>query len=205
MSALSQVLQHTENSIALHGGLVEVKDASKLRSSIGKLVEVSATGAAEQAGWARYMIRQAALALGIGSLLLAMLEKEQVTQLWVAVGFLALGIAWIPPSYLAALAPRDSGAHGGGARVQGAGARMGRVGSVHTIGYALGGAFAAISLQWGGRSGAMTLLLVLAGVFALGAVFLTRVLRSENEGADANPAQVQGHTQAPTQAQEVSS
>jgi len=65
MSELNQVLQYARNSIALHGGVAEVKDAPALRSSVGKLVEVSATGTSEQAGWARYLIRLAALATGV--------------------------------------------------------------------------------------------------------------------------------------------
>ena len=65
MSELSNVLQHTENSIALHGGVVEVKDATAFRKSVGKLVEISATGTGEQRGWARYLVRSAAMAMGV--------------------------------------------------------------------------------------------------------------------------------------------
>jgi fructose/tagatose bisphosphate aldolase len=65
MSELSNVLQLTDNSLAVHGGAVEVRNAAAFRQSVGKLVEVSATGTGEQPGWARYLVRSAALELGI--------------------------------------------------------------------------------------------------------------------------------------------
>ena len=65
MSELSSILHLAENSVALHGGAVEVKDASAFRKSVGKLVEASVIGTGEQPGWARYLVRSAAQALGI--------------------------------------------------------------------------------------------------------------------------------------------
>jgi fructose/tagatose bisphosphate aldolase len=65
MSELSEVLALTGSSIAVHAGRVEIKDARSLRQNVGKLVELSALGAGEQQGWARFLVRSAALELGV--------------------------------------------------------------------------------------------------------------------------------------------
>jgi fructose/tagatose bisphosphate aldolase len=49
----------------VEGSAVKVKDAAKFRTHIDKLVEISALGSGAKQGWARYIIRMAALELGI--------------------------------------------------------------------------------------------------------------------------------------------
>jgi fructose/tagatose bisphosphate aldolase len=53
------------NSIALDGANVRVLDAEKFRKNVGKLVERSALASDSTAGWSRFLIRGAALELGI--------------------------------------------------------------------------------------------------------------------------------------------
>ncbi len=65
MSDLHDVLALVENSVALDGSSAAVKDEKKLRSLVGKLVETSAFGAPGLQGWARFIVRAAALQLGI--------------------------------------------------------------------------------------------------------------------------------------------
>ena len=62
---LNELLTQVGGSLKLDGTTVEVVDESKLRASIGKLVEASALGTGAVQGWARYLVRGAALALGI--------------------------------------------------------------------------------------------------------------------------------------------
>ncbi len=65
MSELNELLTAIDNSVALDGTAVKVKDAARLRSNIGKLVEFSSLRSGEIQGWARYIVRGAALDLGI--------------------------------------------------------------------------------------------------------------------------------------------
>ena len=65
MWELIEVLRLTDDSAVVHAGKVEIKDAAAFRSHVGKLVEVSALGEGEKQGWARFIVRSAALALGI--------------------------------------------------------------------------------------------------------------------------------------------
>ena len=65
MSELNEVLSAVGNSVAVEGTAVKVKDAAKLRAHIGKLVEFSALRSGDVQGWARYIVRGAALELGI--------------------------------------------------------------------------------------------------------------------------------------------
>ena len=62
---LNELLTQVGGSLKLDGTTVEVVDESKLRANIGKLVEASALGTGAVQGWARYLVRGAALALGI--------------------------------------------------------------------------------------------------------------------------------------------
>lgn len=72
-----------------------------------------------------------------GSMLLG--EMSSQGQLWGAIAMLSLGIALIPPSYLSLMATRN--------KEKQLGKRTGLVGAANTLGYALGGAFAAITFQ----------------------------------------------------------
>ncbi len=65
MSELNELLTAIDNSVALEGTTVKVKDAARLRANVGKLVEYSSLRSGEIQGWARYIVRGAALDLGI--------------------------------------------------------------------------------------------------------------------------------------------
>jgi fructose-bisphosphate aldolase class II len=65
MSELNELMTAIENSVAIDGSTVKVKDANKLRSNIDKLVEFSSLRTGDIQGWARYIVRAAALDLGI--------------------------------------------------------------------------------------------------------------------------------------------
>ncbi len=65
MSELNELLTAIDNSVALDGTTVKVKDAARLRSNIGKLVDISSLRSGDIQGWARYIVRGAALDLGI--------------------------------------------------------------------------------------------------------------------------------------------
>ncbi len=62
---LNDLLNQVGGSLKLDGTTVKVLDESKLRANIDKLVEASALGSGGAQGWARYLVRAAALALGI--------------------------------------------------------------------------------------------------------------------------------------------
>ncbi|HSR21797.1 MAG TPA: class II fructose-bisphosphate aldolase [Anaerolineales bacterium] len=65
MSDLGDVGKLTGNSVVMHASRAEVKDAAKFRSSIPELVKLSALGPEREQGRARFLIRLAALELGI--------------------------------------------------------------------------------------------------------------------------------------------
>src|SRR5512146_2446028 len=65
MSDLNELLTAIDNSVALEGTTVKVRDSARLRANIDKLVEFSALRTGEIQGWARYIVRGAALDLGI--------------------------------------------------------------------------------------------------------------------------------------------
>src|SRR5512135_3095519 len=65
MSELNDLLTAIGNSVAVEGTTVKVKDAAQLRAHVDKLVEFSALRSGEIQGWARYIVRGAALDLGI--------------------------------------------------------------------------------------------------------------------------------------------
>ena len=65
MSEINELLSVLANSVVVEGSAVKVKDAAKFRTHIDKLVEISALGSGAKQGWARYIIRMAALELGI--------------------------------------------------------------------------------------------------------------------------------------------
>lgn len=62
---IKELLKVVENSLTVEGAKVTVTDAAKFRKNIGKLVERSALASDSSAGWARYLIRAAALELGV--------------------------------------------------------------------------------------------------------------------------------------------
>ncbi len=62
---LKELLDLVGNSLSVDGATVKVIDAAKFRINIGKLVECSALASDETAGWSRYLIRAAALELGV--------------------------------------------------------------------------------------------------------------------------------------------
>jgi fructose-bisphosphate aldolase, class II len=65
MSELNELMTAIENSITIDGSTVKVIDALKFRSDIDKLVEFSSLRTGDIQGWARYIVRAAALHLGI--------------------------------------------------------------------------------------------------------------------------------------------
>ncbi len=65
MSELNELLSIIGNSVVVEGSIVRVGDAGKFRANISKLVEASAFSPGATQGWARYIIRFAALELGI--------------------------------------------------------------------------------------------------------------------------------------------
>ncbi|MDD2922178.1 MAG: class II fructose-bisphosphate aldolase [Anaerolineales bacterium] len=62
---IQELLDLVDNSLSVDGTTVKVLNAEKFRKNIGKLVERSALAADSSAGWARYLIRAAALELGV--------------------------------------------------------------------------------------------------------------------------------------------
>jgi fructose/tagatose bisphosphate aldolase len=62
---IKELLELVDNSLSVDGTHVKVTDAAKFRKNIDKLVERSALASDESAGWARYLIRAAALELGV--------------------------------------------------------------------------------------------------------------------------------------------
>jgi fructose/tagatose bisphosphate aldolase len=64
-NTLKDLLELVDNSLSVDGTSVKVTDAAKLRTHVGKLVEASALGSGDAAGWSRYLVRAAALELGI--------------------------------------------------------------------------------------------------------------------------------------------
>ena len=62
---LKELLALVDNSLSVDGTAVKVLDAKKFRANIGKLVERSALASDSSVGWSRYLIRAAALELGV--------------------------------------------------------------------------------------------------------------------------------------------
>ncbi len=65
MSGLTEVFSLVDDAVSVEGTGIKIKDEKRLRARIGKLVEASALGSGNIQGWARYVVRSAALALGI--------------------------------------------------------------------------------------------------------------------------------------------
>ncbi len=62
---VTQLLALVENSISFDGNKVQVLDAAKFRKNVSKLVERSALASDSSAGWSRFLVRAAALELGV--------------------------------------------------------------------------------------------------------------------------------------------
>jgi len=62
---VKELLELVDHSLSVDGKTVKVLDEAKFRKNIGKLVERSALVSDSSSGWARYLIRAAALDLGI--------------------------------------------------------------------------------------------------------------------------------------------
>ena len=62
---IKELLDLVKNSISVDGTAVKVVNAEKFRKNVGKLVERSALAADSTSGWSRYLIRAAALQLGV--------------------------------------------------------------------------------------------------------------------------------------------
>jgi len=62
---IKKLLELVDNSLSVDGANVKVLDANKFRKYVGKLVERSALASDSSAGWSRYIIRAAALELGV--------------------------------------------------------------------------------------------------------------------------------------------
>ena len=64
-NTIKELIELVDNSISVDGANVKVLDANKFRKNIAKLVERSALASDAYAGWSRYLIRAAALELGV--------------------------------------------------------------------------------------------------------------------------------------------
>lgn len=62
---IKQLLDLVESSISFDGTTVRVLDAEKFRKNVGKLVERSALASDSTSGWSRFLVRAAALELGV--------------------------------------------------------------------------------------------------------------------------------------------
>src|SRR5512137_1687387 len=88
---LQELLAQVEGSLRVEGTIVTVIDEAKLRSDIGKLVEASALGSSDSAGWARYLVRAAALGLGI--------FPASIHELYLARGRGDAPMTWCTPAF----------------------------------------------------------------------------------------------------------
>lgn len=62
---VKQLLDLVENSLSVDGTTVRVLDAEKFRKHVSRLVERSALASDSTAGWSRFLVRAAALELGV--------------------------------------------------------------------------------------------------------------------------------------------
>ena len=90
MSERNELLTAIGNSVAVEGTTVKVKDAAQLRAHVDKLVEFSALRSGEIQGWARYIVRGAALDLGI--------IPSSIHELYLARGRGDAPLTWTTPA-----------------------------------------------------------------------------------------------------------
>ncbi len=88
---VKELLDLVDGSLQVEGTAVKVLDPDKLREKIGKLVEVSALGSGAAQGWARYLVRSAALDLGI--------VPASIHELYLARGRGDAPITWTTPAF----------------------------------------------------------------------------------------------------------
>jgi fructose/tagatose bisphosphate aldolase len=88
---VKELIDMVEGSLQVEGTVVKVVDAAKLRETIGKLVEVSALGSDKAQGWARYLVRSAALELGI--------VPASIHELYLARGRGEAPMSWTTPAF----------------------------------------------------------------------------------------------------------
>src|SRR5512143_1218829 len=88
---LEELLSQVEDSLRVEGTAVSVTDEPKLRSLIHRLVEVSALGSGDAVGWARYLVRSAALELGI--------IPSSIHELYLARGRGDAPMTWCTPAF----------------------------------------------------------------------------------------------------------
>ncbi|WP_413581981.1 MFS transporter [Bdellovibrio sp. HCB288] len=134
-SSLAVILKHSFSLSSQDSGLL-----------MAKLLLVSAVIAVATQFMGRMFFKnpwQGALVLGVltllvGSVLLLVMNMQ--SHLWAAIFFLSVGIALVPPCYLTLMTTVDS-VH------LGLGRKAGIVSAANTIGYAVGGSLAAITLK----------------------------------------------------------
>jgi fructose/tagatose bisphosphate aldolase len=88
---MNQLLSLIENSLSVEGEVVRVTNETSLRANIRKLAEISALDGTERAFMARYLIRNAALALDI--------IPASIHELYLARGRGAIPASWTTPAF----------------------------------------------------------------------------------------------------------
>jgi fructose-bisphosphate aldolase class II len=88
---LNELLKQIGGCLQVDGTTVKVVDESKLKANIGKLVEASALGSGGMQGWSRYLVRAAALALGI--------VPASIHDLYIARGRGDAPMTWSTPAF----------------------------------------------------------------------------------------------------------
>ncbi len=88
---LQDLLAQINGCLSVDGTHVKVVDEPGLRANIHKLVEVSAMGNGDSVGWARYLVRSAALELGI--------IPSSIHELYLARGRGDAPMTWCTPAF----------------------------------------------------------------------------------------------------------
>jgi fructose/tagatose bisphosphate aldolase len=88
---VKELIDLMDGSLLVEGTVVKVLDEAKLRATIGKLVEVSALGSGKAQGWARYVVRAAALEIGI--------VPASIHDLYLARGRGEAPMTWTTPAF----------------------------------------------------------------------------------------------------------
>jgi len=88
---VKELIDSVDGSLQVEGTVVKMVDEAKLRATVGKLVEVSALGSGSAQGWARYLIRSAALELGI--------VPASIHELYLARGRGEAPMTWTTPAF----------------------------------------------------------------------------------------------------------
>ena len=88
---VKQLLDLVENSISFDGTTVRVLDAAKFRKNVTKLVERSALASDSSAGLARFLVRAAALELGV--------YAASIHELYMARGRGDAPMTWSTPAF----------------------------------------------------------------------------------------------------------